>query len=208
MSTSLCLTLPSCSPHVTESGTRKPEALAKSDKDLRRLTKPEAIAIVEAMGVPREIALALPRWDRIHIIREYVLNLEKQGRMSSSSVWSKYLRDDRASSGGGFGSRRLRRLTYGEYGDFGTMEQFKAACKAIWQRQQQALSSDEWQRARSEPMSIAAQRQQRKKQRREQRHFLESKVQQQEERAEGRGADAGERRKKKKAKSKKVCSSR
>lgn len=39
------------------------------DNDLRKLTKIEAIDLLVSLGMEREQASALPRWDRIHMIR-------------------------------------------------------------------------------------------------------------------------------------------
>eukprot|EP01033_Poteriospumella_lacustris_P010654 gene10653-7583_t len=147
-------------------GARKEDkGLYGTDKDMRRLTKAEAIVILVAFGIDHAKASAMARWDRIHVIREYVQQAEKEGRQIEA--FSKYLRDDRASSGGGYGLRRVRRQGANEFGRFGSREHYEGVCREVWRRMARALSSDDWRSSRDEPLSLEQQRRLRRQQRRE-----------------------------------------
>eukprot|EP01032_Pedospumella_encystans_P014645 gene14645-16801_t len=50
-----------------------------TDKDLRKLTKKDAVRLLVALGVREAEAMALKRWDRVHMIREFSTKLEKTG---------------------------------------------------------------------------------------------------------------------------------
>eukprot|EP01042_Synura_sphagnicola_P005372 gene5372-6851_t len=66
--------------------------LVGTDKDLRKLTKEDAIRLLVAFGVKRPEAAALKRWDRIiHMITEMVNKMDKMGVIPKDL--QKYVRD-------------------------------------------------------------------------------------------------------------------
>ncbi|KAJ1423751.1 hypothetical protein B484DRAFT_480649, partial [Ochromonadaceae sp. CCMP2298] len=94
--------------------------LYKTDKDLRKLTKKDAVKLLVAFGIRESEALALRRWDRVHMIREMSTKLEKTGHAKDLH---KYAR----------GGTTVE--TTAE-----TSESFLKTANLIWKRQKQALS--------------------------------------------------------------------
>eukprot|EP01038_Epipyxis_sp_PR26KG_P009931 gene9931-13360_t len=98
--------------------------LVNTDKDLRKLTKEDAIRLLVAAGVPLPEAKALKRWDRIHMIREISNKSEKLG---IANHIHKYAR------GSAFKSVAATATINGET--------FAEICQQIWNRQKAALGS-------------------------------------------------------------------
>jgi hypothetical protein len=109
--------------------------LVGTDRDLRKLTKVDAIALLVALKVKREEAMALNRWDRIHMIRSMVDNLVSQGTINEYNL-SKYVRDPNL----------LLKLKSNQAGEGAnqalSFDEFKKICNEIWARQKAALSTE------------------------------------------------------------------
>ena len=93
--------------------------LVNTKSDLRRLTKEDAIKLLVAIGENAAKMRALPRWDRVLLIRERSTQMKNIG---VSSLLHKYARSDAASA------------------VEGTQRSFKERCQQIWKRQKEALS--------------------------------------------------------------------
>lgn len=90
-----------------------------TDKDLRKLTKKDAVRLLVALGVREAEAMALKRWDRVHMIREFSTKLEKTGL---AKELHKYARS-------------------GVEANATTTESFQATAQDIWNRQKRALTN-------------------------------------------------------------------
>jgi len=93
----------------------------KTDKDLRKLTKKDAVQLLVALGVREAEAMALKRWDRVHMIREISTKLEKTGTGLAKELY-KYARSG------------------AEIAPGTTSESFQATAQEIWNRQKKALT--------------------------------------------------------------------
>ena len=93
--------------------------LVNTKSDLRRLTKEDAIKLLVAIGENAAKMRALPRWDRVLLIRERSTQMKNIG---VSSLLHKYARSDAASA------------------VEGTQRSFRDRCQQIWKRQKEALS--------------------------------------------------------------------
>lgn len=101
--------------------------LVGTDKDLRKLTKIDAIRLLMALGVKRVEAEALKRWDRIHMIREMVNKMDKLGVIPKDL--EKYVRDPNNNNSAAAPVRD------------NTDEQYAVIAQDIWNRQKVALSA-------------------------------------------------------------------
>ena len=107
--------------------------LVGTDKDLRKLTKVDAINLLVALDVKKDEATRLGRWDRIHMIRTMVDKLVAQGCINQNNL-SKYVRDPNL----------LNKLKSNQSGDQQNVstDEFKTIANEIWKRQKLALSSE------------------------------------------------------------------
>mmetsp|Transcript_45235 Transcript_45235/g.79006 ORF Transcript_45235/g.79006 Transcript_45235/m.79006 type:complete len:1418 (-) Transcript_45235:87-4340(-) len=90
-----------------------------TDKDLRKLTKKDAVRLLVALGVREAEAMALKRWDRVHMIREFSTKLEKTGL---AKELHKYARS-------------------GVEANTTSAESFQTTAQDIWNRQKRALTN-------------------------------------------------------------------
>eukprot|EP01034_Spumella_vulgaris_P022021 gene22021-28115_t len=97
--------------------------LVSTDRDLRKLTKKDAIMLLSGLGVTEAEALKLRRWDRIHMIREMSTRAEQSGVAKNLH---KYARSDAANQSNVSG--------------VGALETFPEKAQSIWNRQKAALS--------------------------------------------------------------------
>ena len=92
-----------------------------TDKDLRKLTKKDAVKLLVALGVRENEAIALKRWDRIHMIREFSTKLEKTGLAKELHKYARNNQNDTQSTS--------------------TNENFHEIAQDIWNRQKKSLSN-------------------------------------------------------------------
>jgi transcription initiation factor TFIID subunit 1 len=99
-----------------------------TDSDLRKLTKKDAVRLLVALGVREAEAMALKRWDRVHMIREFSTKLEKTGLAKELHKYARSGAESNTTSAG---------------------ESFHVIAQEIWNRQKAALSSTSLVRATS-----------------------------------------------------------
>mgnify|MGYP001811125408 CR=1 FL=1 len=88
------------------------------------------IALLQQLGVARAEAQRLKRWDRIHMIREIINRLDKEGKLPQAL--KKYVRDSN--------NNNAYVESDDEEGGERGLRLFKKVCGEIWRRQKAALS--------------------------------------------------------------------
>jgi hypothetical protein len=102
---------------------KKNEPLVNTDKDLRKLSRPEMTQLLKNFGIPEDTIKSLKRWDMVHVIREYSTKADLEGMTEGAIL--KFSR-----TGNKIANSELE----------ASMETQKELAQQIWNRQKAALS--------------------------------------------------------------------
>jgi len=103
----------------------KNQKRAGTENDLRKVTVPQAVKFLVALGVDKKQAEKMKRWDRIFLIRDIANKQQNSGQIPEDL--KKYVREDKIV---------LSAVDSGEGG-----ESYKEICHNIWEKQIEALSN-------------------------------------------------------------------